>query len=36
MKVCKEHIHALHRGITYELVSKDKCEICKLIKKYGW
>ena len=34
MKVCIEHKSILPRGITYEIVPSEECEVCKLLKRY--
>jgi hypothetical protein len=34
MKICKDHIFILKRGMTYQVVPSEECEICKLLKKY--
>jgi len=36
MKVCKKHVQALRRGMTYQVVSEGECEICKLLDKHEW
>lgn len=36
MKVCKEHVKSLRRGMTYQIVNKKDCEICKLLDKHDW
>jgi len=35
MKVCKRHIKALRRGMTYEIVPEEECKICQLLDLYG-
>jgi len=31
MKVCKEHLSWLRRGVTYTPSDEDKCDICNII-----
>jgi len=33
MKVCTEHLSELPRGTTYQVVPKEQCEICTVIKQ---
>jgi len=34
MKVCREHVLALRKGMTYQIVKKSECKICQLLDRY--